>query len=98
MSHRELVQTEFSQQAEPMAKAPAFSDEAITHRFKEAIASKASGVMLDLACGPGMLLASLASTMRLSVGVDVDSEDDSGGACNVSRRQSSSYSIRRVAC
>ena len=54
-----------------MAKAPAFSDEAITHRFKEAIASKASGVMLDLACGPGMLLASLASTMRLSVGVDV---------------------------
>ena len=54
-----------------MAKAPAFSDEAITNRFKEAIASKASGVMLDLACGPGMLLASLASAMRLSVGVDV---------------------------
>ena len=27
--------------------------------------------MLDLACGPGMLLASLASTMRLSVAADV---------------------------
>jgi len=46
-----------------MAKAPAFSDEAITHRFKEAIASRASGVMLDLACGPGMLLASVPDLM-----------------------------------
>jgi ubiquinone/menaquinone biosynthesis C-methylase UbiE len=53
-----------------MANAPAFSDAAITDRFKAAIASKASGVMLDLACGPAILLASLASTMRLSVGVD----------------------------
>ena len=53
-----------------MANAPAFSAAAITDRFKEAIASKASGVMLDLACGPAILLASLASTMRLSVGVD----------------------------
>jgi ubiquinone/menaquinone biosynthesis C-methylase UbiE len=53
-----------------MAGAPAFSAAAITDRFKEAIASKASGVLLDLACGPAILLASLASTMRLSVGVD----------------------------
>jgi len=54
-----------------MAAASAFSAEAITNRFKEAIASKKSGVMLDLACGPGILLASLASTMRLSIGADV---------------------------
>lgn len=54
-----------------MAKAPAFSAEAITNRFKEAVASKTSGVMLDLACGPGILLANLASSMRLSVGVDL---------------------------
>jgi len=71
VSHRELVQAEFSRQAEAMARAPAFSAEAVTDRFKEAIASRASGVMLDLACGPAILLASLASTMRLSVGVDV---------------------------
>jgi ubiquinone/menaquinone biosynthesis C-methylase UbiE len=70
MTHRELVRTEFSQQAEAMANAPAFSAAAVTDRFKEAVASKASGVMLDLACGPAILLASLASTMRLSVGVD----------------------------
>jgi ubiquinone/menaquinone biosynthesis C-methylase UbiE len=54
-----------------MAKAPAFSADAITNRFKEAIASKTSGVMLDLACGPGILLASLAPSMTLSVGVDL---------------------------
>ena len=53
-----------------MANAPAFSAAAITDRFKEAIASKASGVMLDLACGPAILLASLAAIMRLSVGLD----------------------------
>ena len=70
MSHRELVRTEFARQAEAMANAPAFSAAAITDRFKEAIASKASGVMLDLACGPAILLASLASTMRLGIGVD----------------------------
>lgn len=51
--------------------APAFSAGAVTTRFKDAIASKATGVMLDLACGPALLMASLASTMRLSVGVDV---------------------------
>jgi len=54
-----------------MARASAFSAEAITNRFTKAIASKKSGVMLDLACGPGMLLAGLASMMRLSVGVDL---------------------------
>src|SRR5262245_2304531 len=70
-SERELVQTEFSRQAEAMAKAPALSAEAVTNRFKEAIGAKASGVMLDLACGPGTLLARLAPTMRLSVGADV---------------------------
>src|SRR5687768_13364666 len=54
-----------------MAQAPAFSAEALTNRFRDAIGSKASGVMLDLACGPGTLLARLAPAMRLSVGVDV---------------------------
>ena len=54
-----------------MANAPAFSAEAIMTRFRESVAANASGVMLDLACGPGILLASLASTMRLNVGVDV---------------------------
>jgi ubiquinone/menaquinone biosynthesis C-methylase UbiE len=69
--HRELVKSEFTQQADAMAKAPVFSAEAITNRFKQAIAPNASGVMLDLACGPALLLATLASTMRLSIGVDV---------------------------
>jgi len=54
-----------------MARAPVFSSEEIANRFKESIARKASGVMLDLACGPGILLAGLAPTMRLNVGVDV---------------------------
>ena len=71
MSHQKLVQDEFSKQAEAMANAPAFSAEAIMNRFKESIAPKKSGVMLDLACGPGILLASLASTMKLNVGVDI---------------------------
>ena len=57
-----------------MASAPAFSAAAIADRFKQAIASKASGVMLDLACGPAILLASLASSMRFSVGVDATPE------------------------
>jgi len=71
VSHQQLVRDEFSRQAEAMAAAPAFSAEAIINRFQESIAAKAAGVMLDLACGPGILLAGLASVMRLSVGVDV---------------------------
>src|SRR6185295_18297205 len=55
VSHQELVRAEFSRQAEAMASAPAFSAAAIIDRFKDAIASKASGVMLDLACGPAIL-------------------------------------------
>jgi len=54
-----------------MATAPAFSAEAVTRRFQEAIGVKATGVMLDLACGPGTLMARLAPAMRLTVGVDV---------------------------
>ena len=71
MSHQQLVRDEFSRQAEAMANAPAFSAEAIMNRFKEAIAPKKAGVMLDLACGPGILLAGLASTMKLNVGLDL---------------------------
>jgi len=71
MNHQQLVRDEFSRQAEAMANAPAFSAEAIMARFKEAIAPKKSGVMLDLACGPGILLTSLAPTMKLNVGVDL---------------------------
>ncbi len=71
MSHQKLVRDEFSRQAEAMANAPAFSAEAIMKRFKEAVAPKKSGVMLDLACGPGILLAGLASAMKLNVGVDL---------------------------
>jgi len=89
VSHQELVRTEFSRQAEAMANAPAFSAAAITDRFREAIAPKASGVMLDLACGPAILLASLAPAMKLSVGVDatpkmieVAREKCRGGAAN----------------
>ncbi len=71
MSHQQLVRDEFSRQAEAMANAPAFSAEAIMNRFKEAISPKKDGVMLDLACGPGILLAGLASTMKLNVGLDL---------------------------
>jgi ubiquinone/menaquinone biosynthesis C-methylase UbiE len=71
VSHQQLVREEFSRQAEAMTHAPAFSADAVLSRFKALIAPKASGVMLDLACGPGILLASLASTMRLNVGVDL---------------------------
>ena len=71
MNHYELVRGEFARQAEAMAHAPAFSAEAVTNRFTESVAAKGSGVMLDLACGPGLLLASLAPAMRLTVGVDV---------------------------
>jgi ubiquinone/menaquinone biosynthesis C-methylase UbiE len=71
VSHRDLIRGEFSRQADAMARAPAFSAAAIVDRFKDSIAAKASGVMLDLACGPGILLASLAPTMRLNVGADV---------------------------
>lgn len=71
MSHQQLVRDEFSRQAEAMANAPAFSAEAIMNRFKDSLSPKKSGVMLDLACGPGILLAGLASTMKLNVGVDL---------------------------
>jgi len=54
-----------------MAQSPVFSAEMITNRFREAMASKASGVMLDVACGPGLLLSGLAPAMKLAVGVDV---------------------------
>ena len=57
-----------------MTHAPAFSAEAVTSRFRKAISCKESGVMLDLACGPALLLASLAPAMRFSVGVDLTPE------------------------
>jgi ubiquinone/menaquinone biosynthesis C-methylase UbiE len=71
LSHRQQIREEFSRQADAMAQAPAFSADGMANRFKEAIASKAGGLLLDLACGPGILLEQLASTMSLAAGVDV---------------------------
>jgi ubiquinone/menaquinone biosynthesis C-methylase UbiE len=74
LSHDRIVRDEFACQAEAMAAAPAFTSEEALGRFRDALGSRPRGLVLDLACGPGILSAALAPQTEFMVGVDITPE------------------------
>jgi ubiquinone/menaquinone biosynthesis C-methylase UbiE len=62
--HAQRVRDEFTRQAETFSAAPAITDKALAQRIIEAIGADASGTVLDVACGPGVLTAAIAELAR----------------------------------
>jgi len=74
LDHLERVKHEFTRQAGAFASSAAITDAQLTRRFSEAIGPNGDGIVLDVACGPGIVTAALAEKAREVVALDVTPE------------------------
>jgi ubiquinone/menaquinone biosynthesis C-methylase UbiE len=70
MDHLKRITDEFSRQAPTFDKWAEATDEQVAARFGAALAEAASGRLLDVACGPGVVTAAIAPTARHVVAFD----------------------------
>ena len=69
-SHRELIEDQFSRQAELFARAPALHNSAVLELLVEAAEPRPGDLALDVACGPGTVVTAFAAHVRRAVGLD----------------------------
>ena len=72
--HAAHIKEEFARQAETMSAASTFTDLALLERIQTAIAPTATMRILDLGCGPGIIVATLAPLVEEVVGFDLTPE------------------------
>jgi len=72
--HDEVVRREFTRQADAMAGAALFNDAAVLERIREAVHFMPSPRILDIACGPGIVVEKLAPGAAEVVGCDLTPE------------------------
>jgi ubiquinone/menaquinone biosynthesis C-methylase UbiE len=70
-SIKELVQEEFTRQAEAYASNPTVADAARVARLIAAVAPGQDSLVLDVATGPGFVALGFAEVSRLVIGVDL---------------------------
>lgn len=72
--HDARVRMEFARQADTLAKGAVFSNEAVLARIRAAAGLGRNERALDVACGPGIVVAALAPDAREVVGCDITPE------------------------
>lgn len=72
--HEAVVREEFARQADSMANAPLFNDETVLARIREAAKLAPSSRVLDVACGPGIVVEVLARGAGEVVACDITPE------------------------
>ena len=70
-SHRDLILDQFTRQAVPFSTAPSIKDEQALNLVVEFAGTTANDTVLDVACGPGLLLLAFARVARRAVGIDL---------------------------
>jgi len=70
-SHKQLIQQEFTRQAEAFAASPSISDPDRLRRLVEAVNPDPAASVLDVACGPGYLALAFAERCKRVVGIDL---------------------------
>jgi len=70
VSHDDLIRDQFSRQAELFARSPELHGDAQLTPLINAALPEPHQAMIDLACGPGTVVAAFASLVRRAVGVD----------------------------
>ena len=96
-AHTELILDQFTRQAAPFASAPAIRNQEALNRIVAAARSGPGDTVLDVACGPGLLVCAFAKVVKHATGVDVTpamldqarKEQHQAGIANVSWRLSS---------
>lgn len=69
-AHDAMIRDQFSRQAEGFAKSPALHDEAALTLLVDSARPRAGDETLDIACGPGTVVAAFARRVRRSTGLD----------------------------
>lgn len=69
--HDAITLDQFTKQAEPFAAMPAHSDADIVRLLREAAGVAPTSVVLDVACGPGLVALAFAEVARQVTGLDV---------------------------
>jgi ubiquinone/menaquinone biosynthesis C-methylase UbiE len=72
--HDAVVRQEFSRQADAMAGAALFNDAAVLERIRDAAHFMPQPRILDVACGPGIVVEKLAPGALEAVGCDITPE------------------------
>jgi SAM-dependent methyltransferase len=70
-SHRERILDQFTRQALPFSTAPGIRDESALQLLVEASGVGPDDTVLDVACGPGLVVTAFARVVRHATGVDV---------------------------
>jgi SAM-dependent methyltransferase len=71
MAHRDLIVEQFTQQAVPFSTAPGIRDEEALARLVAFAGASPDDTVLDVACGPGLVVCAFAPAVRRAVGIDV---------------------------
>jgi SAM-dependent methyltransferase len=70
-SHRERILDQFTRQAVPFSTAPGIKDERALELLVRASDAGPDDTVLDVACGPGLVVAAFARVARHATGIDV---------------------------
>lgn len=71
LDHETLIRREFARQADAMATAALFNDEGVLARIRDAARLTVGSRVLDVACGPGIVVEALARAAGEVVGCDI---------------------------
>lgn len=70
-SHRDRILDQFTRQAIPFSTAPGIRDEAALQRLVALSGADGDDTVLDVACGPGLVVCAFARVARHVTGIDV---------------------------
>src|SRR5204863_4476951 len=70
-THRERILDQFTRQAVPFSTAPGIKDDRALELLVEASGAGPDDTVLDVACGPGLVVAAFARVARHATGIDV---------------------------
>src|SRR5262245_597484 len=70
-THRERIIDQFSRQAVPFSTAPGIRDEEALRLLVATSDARADDTVLDVACGPGLVVCAFAAVVREATGIDL---------------------------
>src|SRR6266550_584952 len=70
-THKDLILDQFTRQAVPFSTAPSIKDEAALTLIVDWAGAGPDDTVLDVACGPGLLVCAFARVAKHATGVDM---------------------------
>ena len=70
-THQDLILDQFTKQAVPFATAPGIQDEEALKLVVEFTGAGPNDTVLDVACGPGLVVCAFAPVVRHATGIDL---------------------------